>query len=79
MEEEALKRIFGFLEKKGEYNTPLIFKLLLNITLTEEELNVKGNLRLPGRKITTLPEGLKIGGSLDLSYSNITSLLEQLF
>ena len=46
MEKEALKRIFDFLEEEGEHNTPVKWKLINNIPLTEEDLNVKGDLDL---------------------------------
>ena len=49
--------------------------MLKNIPLTEEDLNVKGNLKLANTEITSLPEGLKVGGYLDLSKcKSLTSL-----
>ena len=74
MEKEALKRIFDFLEEKGEHRAPVKWKLINNIPLTEEDLNVKGDLDLFDSKIKSLPEGLKVSGTLDLSYSKIISL-----
>ena len=35
MKKEALKRIFQFLEEKGEHNMPFNFKLLNNEPLTK--------------------------------------------
>ena len=79
MDKEALKRIFKFLEEKGEHRMPLKFKLLNNIPLTKEELIVDDDLNLSYTNITSLPEGLKVGGSLLLSgCKNITSLPEGL-
>ena len=78
MEREQLKRIFDFLEKKEQQNSPLKWKLINNIPLTEEELNVKGNLDLYDTELTSLPKGLKVGGSLYLSDTKITSLPEGL-
>ena len=78
MEKEALKRIFDFLEEKEEHNKPLKLKLIFNEPLTEEDLNVKGNLNLRNANITSLPEGLKVSGKLDLANTNITSLPEGL-
>jgi hypothetical protein len=78
MKKEALKRIFDFLEEKGEQNVPFLWKHKNNIPFTEEELNVKGNLDFFETKITSLPEGLKVGGDLDLANSDITSLPEGL-
>ena len=74
MEKEQLKRIFDFLEEKGEHRAPVKWKLINNIPLTEDDLNVKGDLDLFDSKIKSLPEGLKVSGTLDLSYSKIISL-----
>ena len=74
MEKQALKRIFDFLEEKGEHRTPFLWKWKNNIPLIEEDLNVKGNLNLIYSKITSLPEGLIVRGNLYLTSSNITSL-----
>ena len=64
MVKETLKRIFEFLEEKGEHKAPFLWKLENNIPLTEEDLNVKGNLYLRDSEITSLPKGLKVGGDL---------------
>jgi hypothetical protein len=78
MKEETLKRIFDFLEEKGEQNAPVKWKLINNIPLKKEELNVKVGLDLSYTKIETLPEGLKVSGFLDLAYTFIESLPEGL-
>ena len=78
MEIEVLKRIFEFLEEKGERRTPLKFKLLNNIPLTKEDLNIEGILDLSFSSIKSLPEGLKVGGTLSLEYSTIQTLPEGL-
>jgi hypothetical protein len=75
MKKEILKRIFDFLEEKEEHRTPLKFKLLNNVPLTEEDLNIEGDLYLFDSKIASLPEGLKVGGYLNLGFCpNLTSL-----
>jgi hypothetical protein len=74
MEKEALKRIFEFLEEKGEHKAPFIWKHMNDIPLTKEELNIKGNLDLTDSKIKSLPEGLKVGGDLYLDGSYVKSL-----
>jgi len=75
MKNEALKRIFDFLEGNEEHKTPFIWKLINNQPLTEEELNFKGNLNLAHSEISFLPEGLKVRGNLSLySCKNIKSL-----
>ena len=78
MEKEALKRIFQFLEEKGEHNAPFKWKFENDIPLTEGDLNVKGDLDLSNTEIETLPKGLKVGGWLDLAYTFIESLPEGL-
>jgi hypothetical protein len=67
MKKEALKRIFEFLEEKGEHNAVYNGKSMNEIPFTKEELNIKGNLDLSHSKITSLPKGLKVSGDLVLS------------
>jgi hypothetical protein len=74
MEKEVLKKIFEFLEEKGEHKAPFIWKHMNDIPLTKEELNIKGNLDLTDSKIKSLPEGLKVGGDLYLDGSYVKSL-----
>ena len=78
MEKETLKKIFTFLEENGEHNAPVIWKLMNNEPLTDEELFVEGDLNLINSKIKSLPKDLEVGGFLDLSYSLINSLPEGL-
>jgi hypothetical protein len=79
MKKEALKRIFGFLEEKEGHNAPFIWKLKDDITLTEKDLDIEGDLDLTYSNIESLPEGLKVSGDLILSYcENISSLPEGL-
>ena len=74
MEKEVIKRIFNFLEGKGEHNAPFKWKILNNEPITKEDLNVKGDFDLRFFEINSLPEGLKVGGDLDLLFSTISSL-----
>ena len=75
MEKEALKRIFEFIEKEEGHKVPFLWKLFNNIPLRKEELIVDGDLYLFDSKITSLPEGLKVGGYLNLSdCKKLTSL-----
>ena len=78
MEKEALKRIFEFLEEKEEHRPPFMWKHMNDIPLTEDDLNIEGDLDLEYRNITSLPEGLKVNGYLDLSNTWIASLPEGL-
>ncbi len=78
MEKEQLKRIFEFLEEKGEHNAPFQWKLLNNKPITKEDLKVGGTLDLRFKKITSLPEGLEVEGDLRLLYTGIRELPEGL-
>ena len=72
MGKEQLKRIFEFLEEKEKHNVPLQWKLINNIPLTKEELNVEGDLDLSyTTKITFLPQGLTIEGDFYIDYSYV--------
>ena len=72
MNKEQLKRIFEFLEEKEKHNVPLQWKLINNIALTKEELNIEGDLDLSyTTKITLLPQGLTIEGDLYIDYSYV--------
>jgi hypothetical protein len=78
MEKETVKRIFYFLEGKDGIRS-LLWKLFHNEPLKEADLYVKGDLRLKHEKrLKALPDGLKVGGDLDLSFTKITSLPEDL-
>ena len=74
MKIEQLKRIFDFLEENEEQNPPFMWKYMNNIPLTEDDLNIEGDLDLSGIEATSIPEGLKIKGNLNLQFSKITSL-----
>jgi hypothetical protein len=79
MEKETLKNIFSFLEKNEKIKTPFLWKWENNIPLTEDDLHIKGDLDLENSNITSLPEGLKVGGYLDLyRCKQLTSLPEGL-
>jgi len=69
MVKETLKRIFKFLEEKEGHNAPFKWKLVNNEPIAKEDLNIKGGLFLEHSNIASLPEGLKIGGNLNLSYT----------
>jgi hypothetical protein len=83
MEKETLKKIFNFLENQ-EHKTPkgkgsISWKLTFNEPFTEEDLTTKNRLNFSNSLITYLPEGLKVGGFLDLYYcKNLISLPEGL-
>jgi hypothetical protein len=78
MEKETIRSIFKFLENEENRKTPIVWKLINNEPLTDDELNIEGNLNLTDSKITQLPKGLKVGDNLNLLGSIITSLPEGL-
>jgi hypothetical protein len=78
MEKETMKKIFDFLEKEENRKKPFAYKVKNNEPLTEKDLNIEGNLDLSNFKITSLPEGLKVGRVLDLTDSDIKTLPEGL-
>jgi len=78
MEKETINNIFEFIKKNNNKNKPLRWKLINNEPLTDDELNIEGNLNLTDSKITQLPKGLKVGNNLNLLGSIITSLPEGL-
>ena len=67
MNNTVLKIIFDFLEEKGEQRVPFLWKWKNGIPLIEEDLEVGGDLNLQDSKITSLPNGLVVGGDLILS------------
>ena len=73
MVKETLKRIFDFLEEKenklAKVKGTLRWKLAFNEPLTKEDLNIKYGLFLAHSNITYLPEGLKVSGNLNISYT----------
>ena len=73
---ENIYNLFKFIENKyPQYRAPIKFKLVNNIPLTKEDLNVKGHLDLSKSDITTLPDGLKVSGHLYLDgCKRLTSL-----
>ena len=74
MKKETLKRLFQFLEEKEGENAPVKWKIINNEPLSEEDLNVYGDLDFRFSSITSLPEGLNVGRDLDIFGSDITSL-----
>ena len=74
-----IHNLFKFLEKKKGTETPLRVKLLYAPDeLTDEDLQVKGDLNLKNTPITSLPDNLQVGGSLTLANTKITSLPDNL-
>jgi hypothetical protein len=79
MEIETLKKIIEFLEKEENREKPFAYKVKINHPLTEEELNIKGDLGLTHSSIESLPNGLRVKGHLWLLGSEIKSLPKGLY
>ena len=75
MDRNTRRKIFDFIEEK-ESKTSLAFKILNDFdNIRDNELIVNGNLNLAYKNITTLPEGLQVGGNLSLTKcTSLTSL-----
>jgi hypothetical protein len=64
---EKIYNLFKFVEDKyPEYKTPTALKILNGDTLTEEDLNIKGDIDLSYTRIASLPDNLTISGYLFL-------------
>jgi hypothetical protein len=71
---------FKFLSEKDGKKIPLRLKLChFHEELTEEDLNIKGDLNLSYTTITSLPENLRVTGNLYLSGTLIDKLPVNLF
>jgi hypothetical protein len=75
MDRNTLRKIFDFIEEK-EGKTSLAYKILNDFdNIRDNELIVNGNLNLSNKNITSLPDGLKVGGNLSLTRcTSLTSL-----
>jgi len=71
-----LYNLFKFIESnRPKYRTPLKLKLLHDPeSITNKDLKVIHNLLLYGAKISSIPDGLKVKGTIDLRFTQITSL-----
>jgi hypothetical protein len=77
MEKETIKKIFDFLED-NEGKRSVLWKLVNDEPLKDEELKVDGYLNLSETDIESLPKGLRVGDDLYIQYTKITSLPEGL-
>lgn len=71
-----IHNLFKFIEsKRKQYHVPLKYILINNLPLSEDDLNVKGNLDLCNTQIKSLPDNLKISGFLSVTWNeNMTEL-----
>jgi hypothetical protein len=77
---EKIYNLFKFIEDKyPEYRTPFKYKIIYEIPLTKEDLNIKGDLHLIEMdNFVSLPKGLIVGRDLFLNYSFSVKLPEGL-
>jgi hypothetical protein len=77
-EKKLIYNLFQFIQDKDpQYRVPLKLKLEYGgpDTLTPEDLDIKGDLSFDNDyNLTTLPDGLKINGDLDISNTNIQDI-----
>lgn len=75
----TILNLFKFIEsKKKQYPIPLKYKLINNLPLTKDELNVRGSLNLSHAPIQSLPDNLNVDGDLIISNTKIKSLPDNL-
>ena len=84
MEKETIKNILDFIEKNDNKTSSkslefleiprFLEKLESGIAFTEDELILRGNLDLSETDITKLPDGLQVGGYLNLRFLDIEIL-----
>jgi len=79
MEKETLKIIFKFLEKEENRSTPIVWKILNNEPIEQDDLIVNGDINMEYSDIESLPEGLHINGYFSLFGSEIKSLPKDLY
>jgi hypothetical protein len=78
--ESYIYELFKFIkEKYPKYDIPFKYKLLYDSkSLTDKDLNIKGDLDLYNLPITSLPEGFNVTDYLNLTNTKITSLPKSL-
>jgi hypothetical protein len=69
-----LETVFNFIKEKHGYDYPVRYKLINGLALTDDELNVKGDLDLSRSNLVYLPDNLHVGGDLDISFTKIKKL-----
>lgn len=67
-----LEKIFEFIKQKKGYEFPLLYKIIYNKPLTEEELVFNGGLNLAYTNVFSLPDNLHIKGDLNLNNSDFS-------
>lgn len=69
-----LDTVFNFIKEKRGYKVPLRYKLIEGLPLTEDDLNVEGDLDISETNITSLPDNLTVGEDLNASFSKMKKI-----
>jgi hypothetical protein len=67
-----LEKVFNFIKEKRGYNIPILYKIITNKPLTEDELVFEGGLDLSYTDVVSLPDNLHIKGDLNLNNTNFS-------
>jgi hypothetical protein len=78
MIKETLRSIFKFLENEENKKTPIVWKIVNNEPIEQDDLIVNGDINMDYSDIESLPEGLYVNGDLSLFGSEIKSLPKNL-
>ena len=79
MIKETLRSIFKFLENEENRKTPIVWKIVNNEPIEQDDLIVNGDINMEYSDIESLPEGLYVNGDLSLFGSEIKSLPKDLY
>ena len=79
MEKETIRSIFKFLEKEEKRSTPIVWKIVNNEPIEQDDLIVNGDINMEYSDVESLPEGLYVNGDLSLFGSEIKSLPKDLY
>lgn len=74
-----IENIFNFIEEKKGYKTPLTYKIINQLPITNDDLHINGDLNLRFKTLITLPKNLHVSGNLDLYNASIEYLPDNLY
>jgi hypothetical protein len=79
MIKETIRSIFKFLENEENRKTPIVWKIVNNEPIEQDDLIVNGDIDMEYSDVESLPEGLYVNGDLSLFGSEIKSLPKDLY
>jgi len=77
MIKETIKSIFKFLEKEENRSTPIIWKIVNNEPINQDDLIVNGDINMEYSNVESLPEGLKVDGFLFIRYTPLVNFSDE--